>query len=247
MKDTPLLTCPWAVTTTGPVPASRGTATRISSSLQLIAEAHTPLKLTPPISAVGPNPSPRIVTTVPSTPSMGLTVPTAGPDPPAPVTVNSTPALGCPPTVTTTSPVAAPGGTITVIALPLQLAGVDHTPLKLTPLVPCTAPTERPKLVPRIVTTVPSGPDSGVTESIVGSLEPEGSDPGVATPNNASSTPAKATPAKPLWNRGRRFSVFMKQASFCMSSYLKCDSQPNTPPGCIELQSFLVTTIQKAC
>ena len=196
MNPVPLLAPPLAVTTTGPVPASAGTATRISSSFQLLAEAQTPLKLTPPISAAGPKFPPRIVTTVPSKPSMGLTVPIAGPLPPAPVTVNSTPALGRPPTVTATPPVVAPGGTVTVMELSLQLVGVDPTPLKLTPLVPCTAPTEGPKLAPPIVTTVPSGPEVGVTESIMGSLVPDGREPGMAAPHNATIAPARTTPAR---------------------------------------------------
>ena len=120
----------------------------------------------------------------------------AGPDPPVPVTVNSTPALGWPLTVTTTSPVAAPGGTATRISVSLQLLAVAHTPLKLTPLVPCNAPIDGPKLEPPIVTTVPSAADSGVTESIVGSVEPDGRDPCVAAPQKASKTPARTPPAR---------------------------------------------------
>ena len=120
----------------------------------------------------------------------------AGPEPPVPVMVNSTPLLACPPTVTTTLPVAAPGGTATRISSSLQLRAEAHTPLKLTPLVPCTAPIDGPKLEPRIVTTVPSDAESGVTESIAGSVEPDGREPCVATPHNASNTAAKTTPAR---------------------------------------------------
>ena len=196
VKATPLLACPLTVTTTLPVIASVGTGTRISSSLQLLAEVHTPLKLTPPMSTAGPNLEPRIVTVVPSGPRAGLTVPMAGPLPPVPVTVNSTPLLARPLTVTTTSPVTAPGGTATWISLSLQLVGEAHAPLKLTPLVPCTDPIDGPKLEPPIVTTIPSGPDSGVTESIAGSVEPDGRDPCVAAPHNASNTAARIPPAR---------------------------------------------------
>ena len=196
IKVIPSLACPLAVTTTGPVAASAGTATRISSSLQLLAAAHTPLKLTPPISAVDPKCAPRIVTFVPSVPSMGLTVPMAGPLPPLPVTVSSAPALAWLLTVTTTSPVAAPGGTATWINPSLHLAGVDHTPLKLTPLVPCTAPTEGPKFAPRIITTVPSAAESGVTESITGAFEPDGRDPVAAPPHKASNRAARIALAR---------------------------------------------------
>ena len=209
------------VTTTLPVIPSTGTATRISVSLQLLAEAHTPLKLTVPISAAGPKFAPRTVTTVPSGPRAGLTVPMAGPDPPVPVTVNSTPLLAWPLTVTATSPVAAPGGTATRISASLQLLAVAHTPLKLTPLVPCNAPIDGPKFSPVIVTTVSSAAEPGVTESIAGPVEPDGRDPWVAAPHKASKTTARTTPAKRRRACGRRSSLFIKTGLLRMSSHLK--------------------------
>jgi hypothetical protein len=74
------------------------------------------------------------------------------------MTVNAAPLPATPPTVTTTFPLAAPLGTGTVMLVSLQLVGVATVPLKLTMLELCTAP----KLVPVIVTGVPTGPDAGL-------------------------------------------------------------------------------------
>lgn len=74
------------------------------------------------------------------------------------VTVKVTPLLATPPTVTTTGPVVALTGTGAVMLVAVQLLGVVVTPLKVTVLVPCVDP----KLVPLIVTAVPTGPE--VTE-----------------------------------------------------------------------------------
>ncbi len=62
--------------------------------------------------------------------------------------------LARPPTVTTTVPVVAPVGTGTAMLVADQLVGVAAVPLNVTVLVPCVAP----KLVPVIVTAVPTGP-----------------------------------------------------------------------------------------
>lgn len=51
-------------------------------------------------------------------------------------TVNKTPLLAMPPTVTTTLPVLALGGTGTKMLVLLQLIAVDGTPLNVTVLVP---------------------------------------------------------------------------------------------------------------
>ena len=80
------------------------------------------------------------------------------------VTVKFEPLLACPPTVTTTLPVVAPVGTGTVMLLALQLVGVAEVPLKVTVLVPCVAA----KLVPAIVTGVPTKPEAGVRLVILG-------------------------------------------------------------------------------
>jgi len=73
----------------------------------------------------------------------------------AAVTVKLTPLLAAPPTVTTTFPVVAPLGTVTLMLVALQLVGVPAVPLNVTVLVPCVAP----KFVPVIITGVPTGPD----------------------------------------------------------------------------------------
>lgn len=54
-------------------------------------------------------------------------------------------------------PVVAPVGTGTVTLVVLQLVGVAAIPLNATVLVPC----DTPKLVPLIVTEVPTGPEVG--------------------------------------------------------------------------------------
>src|SRR5574340_1477590 len=79
-------------------------------------------------------------------------------------TANATPLLATPLTVTTTFPLVAPEGTGTVILLALQLVGLPTVPLKLTELLPCDAP----KLVPVMVTAVPTTPELGFSPEIVG-------------------------------------------------------------------------------
>ncbi len=74
------------------------------------------------------------------------------------------PLLANPPTVTTKSPLVAPAGIGTVMAVTLQLIGVAVIPLKLTVLVPCVAP----NVVPPIVTISPTTPEPGVTLLIFG-------------------------------------------------------------------------------
>jgi len=81
-------------------------------------------------------------------------------------TVKSTPLLACPPTVTTTLPVAAPAGTGTTMLGSFQLVGVAVVPLNVTVLVPCGAP----KFVPVIVTDVPTGPKVGFKLVMLGGV-----------------------------------------------------------------------------
>ena len=78
-----------------------------------------------------PKPVPVIVTEVPGGPVLGLKMAMVG------ATVKLTPLLATPPTVTTTFPVFAPGGTKTTMLDALQLIGTDaRVPLKATVLVP---------------------------------------------------------------------------------------------------------------
>jgi hypothetical protein len=92
-----------------------------------------------------------IVTDVPAGPEAGERLVILG------ATVNVTPLLASPPTVTTTFPVVALFGTGRTMLVALQLVGVAAVPLKLTVLFPCDAP----KLVPVIVTEVPTRPAVG--------------------------------------------------------------------------------------
>lgn len=80
------------------------------------------------------------------------------------VTVNTPPLVVRPPTVTTIFPVVAPLGTGTTILVALQLVGVALAALKVTVLVPCDAP----KLVPVMVTEVPTGPEVGLRLVMLG-------------------------------------------------------------------------------
>src|SRR5438105_13355016 len=79
------------------------------------------------------------------------------------VTVKFTPLLATPPTVTTTLPVVAPPGTDATMLVALQLVVVAVVPLKVTaPVVP--------KLVPVMVTAVPTGPEVGFRLVIAGAV-----------------------------------------------------------------------------
>jgi hypothetical protein len=77
------------------------------------------------------------------------------------VTVKLTPLLATPPTVTTTFPVVAPAGTGATMLVLLQLVGVVAMRLNVT--VPAL-----PKLVPVMVTEVPTGPEDGLSFAIFG-------------------------------------------------------------------------------
>ena len=72
-------------------------------------------------------------------------------------TANETPLLGTPATVTTRSPVVAPGGTVATMPTLLQLTTVAGAPLNVTVLAPCVVP----KPVPAMFTTVPTAPIGG--------------------------------------------------------------------------------------
>lgn len=73
------------------------------------------------------------------------------------LTVNGAPLLDRPFTVTTTLPVVAPTGIDTTTPVFVQVVGTADVPLNVTVLVPCM----EPKLVPAIVTEVPTAPAVG--------------------------------------------------------------------------------------
>jgi len=158
VKVTPLLACPFTVTTTGPVAAPAGTGAAMLPALQLVGVVAMPLKVTVLVPWFAPNVLPAIVTDVPTPPDVGDKLLIFG------VTVKLTPLLICPFTVTTTEPVVAPAGTAATILVALHELGVAVTPLNFTVLLPWVAP----KVVPVIVTDAPTGPDVGETLVIAG-------------------------------------------------------------------------------
>src|ERR1700746_1383158 len=122
-------------------------------ALQLVTVAAVPLKVTVLVPCEDPKFVPVIVTAVPTGPEVGDRLVILGVDD----TGKLTPLLATPPTVTTTFPVVAPVGTDVAMLVALQLVTVAAVPLKVTVLVPC----EAPKVVPVIVTAVPTGPEVG--------------------------------------------------------------------------------------
>jgi len=83
--------------------------------------------------------------------------------------VNDTPALASPLTVTTTLPVVAPAGTGAAIEVALQLTGVAAVPLNVTVLVRWV----EPKLLPAMVTDVPTAPELGDKSLMLGTASTE--------------------------------------------------------------------------
>src|SRR5437660_854447 len=159
VKFTPLLATPPTVTTTLPVVAPLGTDATMLVALQLVVLAVVPLKVTVPVV---PKLVPVMVTAVPTGPVVGFRLVMAGADE---VTVKLTPLLAIPPTVTTTLPVVAPLGTDATMLVALQLVVLAVVPLKVTaPVVP--------KLVPVMVTPVPTGPVVGFRLVMAGAVPP---------------------------------------------------------------------------
>jgi hypothetical protein len=147
----PALATPPTVTTTGPVVAPAGTGTRMLAADHVVGVAAVPLNVTMLVPCVAPKLVPVIVTRVATGPLAGARFVTLG----VGTTVNVTPVLATPLTVTTTGPVAAPAGTGKRMLAADHVMGAATVPLKVTMLVPALAP----KLVPAIVTEVPTGPD----------------------------------------------------------------------------------------
>jgi hypothetical protein len=152
--------CPATTTKIAPVDAPIGTGTTTVVSFQLVGIAGVPLKLTVLVPWAAPKFAPEIVTRVPIGPEFGEKEPIEG----GTVTVKLTPLLSTLFTVTATFPDVAPIGTGTTICVEFQTVGVAATPLNVTVLVPCTAP----KLVPVIVTDVPTDPEVGDRLAIAG-------------------------------------------------------------------------------
>jgi hypothetical protein len=151
VKLIPLLATPPTVTATFPVVAPLGTGATILVADQLVGVAAVLLNITVLPFWVAPKPVPVMVTEAPTAPKTGDKLVMCG------VTVKLTPLLATPPTVTTTLPVVAALGTGTTMDVALQLVGVAVVPLNFTVLLPLVAP----KLVPMMVTEVPTAPETG--------------------------------------------------------------------------------------
>ena len=100
--------------------------------------------------------------------------------------------LAVPNTVTTTLPVVAPTGTVTVMLVALQtLAAAAAVPLKVTVLVPCGVP----KLVPVMVIDAPTAPEVRLRLVMVGGRTIVNGNPLLATPNTVTTTLPVVAPA----------------------------------------------------
>src|SRR5207249_1336529 len=162
VKNPPLIGngAPATVTTTLPLVAPLGTATRMLVSLQLAGVAAVPLKATVLAPWAIPKLVPVIVIGVPTGPDAGFRLVMLG----GGITAKTAPLLAMPPTVTMTFPVVAPMGTGATMFVALQLVGVTTVPLNATVLVPCTGP----KFAPLIATGAPIISDVGFRLVMVG-------------------------------------------------------------------------------
>ena len=151
VKSEPLLASTPTVTTTSPVVAPVGTVTVMLVALQALAvPAGVVLKVTVLEPCVAPKLVPVMVIDTPTAPEVWLKLVIVG------GTVKATPLLAAPNTVTTTLPVVAPVGTVTVMLVALQaLAAPAEVPLKVTVLEPCVDP----KFVPVMVIDTPTAPE----------------------------------------------------------------------------------------
>ena len=145
-----MLARPPTVTTTLPVVAPAGTGTTMLLAAHDVGVATVPLNVTVLLPLLAPKLLPLMVTAVATGPLDGERLVSVG----GTVTVYVSALLARPPTLTTTLPVVAPAGTGTTMLLAAHVVGVAAVPLNVTVLVPFVAP----KLLPLMVTAVPTGP-----------------------------------------------------------------------------------------
>jgi hypothetical protein len=163
VKVTPLLATPPAVTTTFPVVAPDGTYAVMAVALQLVGVAVVPLKVTVLVPCVAPKFWPVSVTKLPTGPAAGLRLVMFG----GHTIPKLTSLLDNWLTTTEINALVVPGekpGIVTTMLVSLQLftvAAVEPTRRIFEPWV-------APKLVPVIVTWVPTGPDKGFKPVMVG-------------------------------------------------------------------------------
>jgi hypothetical protein len=163
VKAFPALAPPEVVTTILPVVAPFGTRTVIWVVPQIVGAAVAPLNFTELVPWLKPKPVPVIVTDAPTAPDAGEILVMLGA-----VTVKVLLLLAVVPTVTMTLPVVAPVGTFTLMEVELHnVTFVATVPLNLSALVPWV----EPKLLPVIVTSVPTPPLVGDRLLIVGAAK----------------------------------------------------------------------------
>jgi hypothetical protein len=162
-KLTPLLATPFTVTTTFPVVAPDGTVTTICVSFHVVTGTLALLSVTVLVPCVAPKLVPIIVTDVPTAPEVGERLMMVGAAT-SESTLKLTLLLATPDTVTTTGPVVAPFGTVTVMLVVLQLVTEAIVPLNVIVLEPWMAP----KPLPEIVRDDPTGPELGDKPAITG-------------------------------------------------------------------------------
>jgi hypothetical protein len=157
-----LLGRPPTVTTTDALPSPRlsGTETTRLVLLQLAIGVEAPPMVTVLAPWLAPKLVPVMVTWAPTGPESGATAVIPG------VTLKLNVLLEDPSTVTTTGALPKPrlGGTITTILVSLQLVAVAATPPMVIVLVPC----DGLKLVPAMVTKLPTGAWAGEMLLIAG-------------------------------------------------------------------------------
>jgi hypothetical protein len=112
---------------------------------------------------VVPKFAPLILTAVPTTPELGLTLAMLGE---GLVTVKFEELLAFPPTITTTLPVTAPAGTGATMLVPFQLVGAAFTPPNVMVLAPCVVP----KFAPLTLTVIPTAPELGLKFVMLGAV-----------------------------------------------------------------------------
>src|SRR5208282_5700516 len=179
VNDTPLLALLPTVTTTLPVVAPVGTVATIDVALQLpMVVAVVPLNFTVLVPWVDPKFNPVIVTDAPTAPEVGDKLVMLG------NTVNAAPLLFTPLANTTTLPVVAPVGTVTLIDVALQLVTVAVVPLNFTVPVPWV----EPKFVPVTVTAAPAAPEVGERLVMLGAATTVNDTPLLAVPLTVTTT-----------------------------------------------------------
>jgi hypothetical protein len=151
----PLLVSPLVVTTTFPVVAVVGivATTEVPETLDTVAE--TPLTVT---VESAPKLRPLIATVPPGGPALGKSAEIVG----GWITVKFSALLKTPLAYTVAPPVVAPVGTVVVILVGLQVVMAADAPLN------CTVPWAAPKLLPEMVTAVPTCPEDGLIEATLG-------------------------------------------------------------------------------